>query len=177
MHYTSSYIYSLYELLVLQTIIKDIYCSMNNIALKKLLMNIPNKLCRNMNNEFVKSILIDLEIDISQQHYMILKLLERDKHLYISEFFDTLSITKPQMTPLLDKLIIMGYVNRTNDVDDKRRVYISITKEGEKTYKISNAINNQLDNRLTILSQRELQTLENGMIILQKLCFNCNDKN
>ncbi len=151
---------------------------MNNVELKKLLMNIPNKLCRNMNNEFVKSILLDLEINISQQHYMILKLLEGDKHLYISEFVDTLSITKPQMTSLLDKLIELGYVNRTNDHDDRRRVYISITKEGKSiTSKINDAINNQLDNRLIILSETELETLENGLIILQKLCLNCNEKN
>lgn len=150
---------------------------MNNKALKKLLMNIPNKLCRNMNNEFVKSILLELEINISQQHYMILKLLEGDKHLYISEFVDTLSITKPQMTSLLDKLIELGYVNRTNDQDDRRRVYISITKEGKSiTSKINDAINNLLDNRLIILSETELETLENGLIILQKLCLNCNDK-
>ena len=150
---------------------------MNNIVLKKLLMNIPNKLCRNMNNEFVKSILLVLEINISQQHYMILKLLEGDKHLYISEFVDTLSITKPQMTSLLDKLIELGYVNRTNDQDDRRRVYISITKEGKSiTSKINDAINNLLDNRLIILSETELETLENGLIILQKLCLNCNDK-
>ena len=151
---------------------------MNNIELKKLLMNIPNKLCRNMNNEFVKSILQDLGLNISQQHYMVLKLLEGDKHLYISEFVDTLSITKPQMTALIDQLIRMNYVNRTNDVDDRRRVYISITKQGKNIMsKINKAINNQLDNRLIKLSKTELETLENGLIILQKLCLNCNDNN
>lgn len=130
-----------------------------------------------MNNEFVKSILLELEINISQQHYMILKLLEGDKHLYISEFVDKLSITKPQMTSLLDKLIELDYVNRTNDQKDRRRVYISITKEGKRiTSKINEAINNLLNNRLILLSETEIETLENGLIILQKLCLNCNNK-
>ena len=151
---------------------------MNNIELKELLMNIPIKLCRNMNNEFVKSILLDLEVDFSLQHYRILKLLEGNKHLYVTEFVDVLSITKPQMTSLIDKLIKMGYVNRTNDLDDRRKIYISLTKEGENiTSKIKNAIDNQIDKHLIKLSQTELEALKNGLLILQKLCSNCNNKN
>ena len=151
---------------------------MNNTELKKLLMSIPIKLCRNMNNEFVKSILQDLKINFSLQHYMILKLLEGNKQLYVTEFVDILSITKPQMTSLIDKLIKMGYVNRTNDLDDRRKIYISITEEGKHiTSKINNAVNNQIDKHLIKLSQKELETLENGLLILQRLCSNCNNKN
>ena len=149
---------------------------MENIELKKLLMNIPNKLCRSMNNDFVKSVLQEVEINISQQHYMVLRLWEGEKQLYISEFVDRLSITKPQMTLLIDQLIKIGYVNRTNDQNDRRRVYISITEAGKKiTSKINGAINVQLDSQLIKLSQKELESLENGLIILQKLCLNCNN--
>lgn len=149
---------------------------MNNVELKKLLINIPTKLCRNMNNEFVKSILLDLAINFSQQHYMVLKLLEGNKHLYVTEIVDTLGITKPQMTSLIDKLIDMGYVNRTADPDDRRRIYISISETGRIiTAKINNSINNQLDNYLIKLSETELQDLEKGLIILQKLCPKCNN--
>ena len=149
---------------------------MNNTELKKLLMNIPTKMCRNMNNEFVKSILQDLQINFSQQHYMILKLLEGNKHLYVTEIVDILSITKPQMTALIDKLIKMGYVNRTNDLDDRRKIYISITESGKKiTSEINHSINNQLDNHLIKLSQSELKALEQGLRILQKLCPNCDN--
>ena len=151
---------------------------MNNTELKELLMNIPIKLCRNMNNEFVKSILQDLDINFSLQHYMILKLLEGNKHLYVTEFVDILSIAKPQMTSLIDKLIKMGYVNRTNDLDDRRKIYISLTKEGENiSSKINNAINNQIDKHLIKFSQKDLEALKNGLLILQKLCLNCNSRN
>ncbi len=148
---------------------------MNNIELKKLLMNIPIKLCRNMNNEFVKSIFQDLKIDFSLQHYMILKLLEGGKHLFVTEFVEVLCITKPQMTSLIDKLIKIGYVNRTNDINDRRKIYISITKEGEAiASKINNAINSKIDTHLVKLPQEELITLEKGLLVLQKLCLNCN---
>lgn len=147
---------------------------MNNPELKKLLMDIPTKLCRNMNNEFVKSILKDLEINFSQQHYTILKLLKENKQLYITEIVDILSITKPQMTSLIDKLIQMGYLNRTNDINDRRKIYISLTENGKAiTAKINTAIDKQMDSYLTQLTQNEIDVLENGLLILKKLCINC----
>lgn len=151
---------------------------MDNKMLKKLLVEIPVKLCRSMNNEFIKSILKDLKIDLSPQHYMILKLLEENKQLYVTEFVDKLSITKPQMTSLMDKLSEMGYVNRTNDIDDRRKIYISVTKEGERiTSKINFTIDSQIDDRLVKLTEKEIDTLKNGLLMLQKFCFNCNKEN
>ena len=151
---------------------------MNNTEIKNLLLDIPIKLCRNMNNEFIKSILKDLKIDFSLQHYMILKLLEGNKHLYVTEFADKLGITKSQMTALVDKLIKMGYVSRINDIDDRRKIYLSVTKSGrEITSEINHSINTQIDSQLIILTKEELEALKKGLLILQKLCFNCNNKN
>ena len=151
---------------------------MNNSEIKKLLLDIPIKLCRNMNNEFIKSILKDLKINFSLQHYMILKLLEENKHLYVTEFADRLGITKSQMTALVDKLIKMGYVNRINDISDRRKIYIAVTKNGEKITSIINkSVDNQINNHLIRLTQKESEALKNGLLILQKLCSNCNNKN
>lgn len=147
---------------------------MKNKDLKKLLIDIPTKLCRNLNNEFVKSIIKNLEVDFSHQHFAILKLLEGNKHLFITEFVDILSITKPQMTALIEKLIQMGYVIRTSDKNDRRKIYISSTEKGKLiTVKINEAVDNHIDTFISRLSQKELETLENGLIILQKLCPNC----
>ena len=151
---------------------------MDTTTLKKHLMEIPTKLCRNMDQHFIKSILKDLEINFSQQHYTILKLLEENKHLYVTEFVDILCITKSQMTALVDKLINMGYVNRTNDINDRRKIYISASKEGKKVVsRINSAVEKQIDNHLLKLDQEELEALENGLLILKKLCADCNIKN
>jgi len=150
---------------------------MDNEMIKKLLVEVPGKLCRNMNNKFIKSILKDLMIDFSPQHYMILHLLEENKKLYVTEFVDMLSITKPQMTSLIDKLSKMDYVTRTNDSDDRRKIYIALTNEGERvTQKINMVIDKQIDSRLVNLTQKEVVDLENGLLMLQKFCFDCNDK-
>lgn len=45
-----------------------------------------------MEHQFVKSILKDLGINFSQQHYTILKLLEDCEHLYLTEFVGILVI-------------------------------------------------------------------------------------
>lgn len=132
-------------------------------------------MCRSMNNKFIKSILKDLEINISHQHYTILKLLEENNKLYITEFVDILNITKPQMTSLLDKLISLGYIERTNDISDRRKIYISATKVGEvTTSKINKSIESEVNEHLINLTQKELETLKNGLLVLQKLCSNCN---
>jgi len=106
---------------------------------------------------------------------MILKQLEENKKLYVTEFVEKLSITKPQMTSLLDKLSAMGYITRTNDIDDRRKIYISATREGEATtIKINTAIDNHIDNRLVRLTPVEIDTLESGLLMLQKFCFDCS---
>ncbi|HSH52531.1 MAG TPA: MarR family transcriptional regulator, partial [Bacteroidales bacterium] len=137
--------------------------------------DIPTKLCRSMSNKFIKSILKELEINFSHQHYTILKLLEENKRLYITEFVDILSITKPQMTSLIDKLILLGYVERTNDINDRRKIYLSATKEGKMiTSKINKTIDNEVNKYLADLTQIELDALKNGLLVLQKLYLNCN---
>lgn len=151
---------------------------MNNADLKQLLMDIPIKVCRNMNNQFVKSILKDLDINFSQQHYTVLKLLKEGKSLYVREFVEVLGITKPQMTALTDKLVKMGYVTRTSDLYDRRKVYISATKTGVHiTSKIDRAIDNQVGDHLVKLSPQELDTLRGGLLVLEKLCLDCVSKN
>ena len=150
---------------------------MNNKDLKNLLIDIPTKICRNLNNEFVKSIIKNLKVDFSHQHFAILKLLEGKKQLFITEFVDALGITKPQMTALIEKLIQLDYAYRTTDNNDRRKIYISATEKGKLvTAKINNAVDNHIDTFLHGLSQKELETLEGGLIILQKLCPNCYNK-
>lgn len=103
-----------------------------------------------------------------------MKLLKENKQLYVTEIVDILSITKPQMTSLIDKLIQMGYLNRTNDINDRRKIYISLTEDGKAiTAKINTAIDKQMDSYLTQLTQNEIDVLENGLLILKKLCINC----
>ena len=144
---------------------------MDYTNIEKLIIDVPTKLCRNMNQRFVNSILKGITTEISQHHFVILKELDKKKHLYITELVDMLSITKSQMTASVDKLLSLGYVERKNDSKDRRKIYISLTKEGiEIVSKINMNIDLQLKNNLEKLSSEELKNLENGLKVLYKFC-------
>lgn len=60
------------------------------------------------------------------------------EHLYLSgktkmsRIARHLNITKPAVTGLIDRLIVQGLVERVNDIDDRRNVWIKITSKGRK---------------------------------------------
>lgn len=144
---------------------------MNYTNLEKLIIDIPTKLCRNMNQRFVNAILRDITTDFSQHHFVILKELDEKKRLYVTELVDMLSITKSQMTASVDKLLGLGYVERKNDIEDRRKIYLSLTKKGiEIVSKIKKNIDLQLKNNLKNLSPEELNNMENGLKVLYKFC-------
>lgn len=146
---------------------------MDNSKVKKLLINIPVILCRNMNRKLISSILRDMPNDLSQHHFAILKLLKEKETLNITEVVEALSITKPQMTTSADKLIKIGYITRENKYSDRRKLFLSLTEEGrEAVEQIDKRISVLADEILAELSVLELKQLEEGLILLEKLCIN-----
>ena len=151
---------------------------MDNSNVKNLLINIPVKLCRNMNQRLIYSILRDLPYDLSQHHFAILKLLNEIESVNITEVVEKLSITRPQMTASADKLVKFNYINRENKYSDRRKLYLSLTKEGREVVEIIDQRISILTNEiLAELSDSELKQLEQGLIVLEKLCINSKEKN
>ena len=139
--------------------------------IEKLLMDIPTRLCRNMNNTFVSVILKEFAKDLAQHHFMILKALQAKDKFYVTEIVKMLGITKSQMTSSIDKLIKFGYVKRDYDENDRRKIYISITEEGAETSnKIQQYMKKQFEISIGELSQQDLDYLENGLKVLFKFC-------
>ncbi|MEO4055186.1 MarR family transcriptional regulator [Solibacillus sp. CAU 1738] len=66
----------------------------------------------------------------SQSH--ILFLLERKGHLKMSEVAEALHLTPGAVTTASDKLIDNGYITRVRDEQDRRVVYLDMTKEGKE---------------------------------------------
>jgi len=115
-----------------------------------------------------------LPVNLSQHHLAILNLLDENKSLVISDFVETLSITKPQMTASADKLIELGYINRKNDDKDRRKIYLSITPKGTEIISdINHNIDAEIDKNLAELSEAELIKLGEGLKVLKKLCEIC----
>ena len=100
--------------------------------IEEMLMVIPTKMCRNMDQRFVNFILKDLSKDLAKHHFMVMKMLQEKEKFYVTEIVQMLGITKSQMTTSVDKLLNLGYVERCADTTDRRKIYVSITKEGNK---------------------------------------------
>ncbi len=136
-----------------------------------LLMDIPTVLCRNMKIKFVNTTLVNFEKNLSQHHFMILRLLKISKQVYITEVVEQLSITKSQMTATIDKLINLGYVKRQSDPKDRRKILIQLTKQGELlTDRIIVSLNEKILKNLEKLSDNERETLRKGIEIMFKFC-------
>ena len=112
--------------------------------IEEMLMIIPTKMCRNMDHRFVNIILKDISKELAKHHFMILKMLQEKDKFYVTEIVQMLGITKSQMTASVDKLLKLGYVKRFADTEDRRKIFVSITKEGnEITKKIHKRIKEQ----------------------------------
>ena len=65
------------------------------------------------------------------QYLAMLVLWERDG-LMVSELGQKLYLDSGTLTPLLKRLEASGYISRIRDVEDERRVYITLTSAGRK---------------------------------------------
>ncbi len=142
------------------------------------LMVIPMMMCRNMDKKFVSDILKDVSNDLAKHHFMILKMLKEDgdnKKIIVREIVEKLGITKSQMTASIDKLIKLGFVEREADLNDRRKIYISITKSGiEITETLSKKVKKHLRKSINLLNENELDELEKGLIALRNFCALAN---
>lgn len=99
--------------------------AINNIPenLLDLLVLIHNKLLNP--NEMVKGSIIP------PSHMKVIFYLSKKKTMSVSNVAKCLDISKPNMTPIIDKLINEGFVHRYTDPNDRRKINIELT---EKAY-------------------------------------------
>lgn len=144
---------------------------MNNNEVKKLLVEVPARICRNMNRNFINSILRQLPVELSHHNYAILMLLAENDSLIISDIVESLSITKPQMTASVDRLAELGYIGREVKKGDRRKVSLSITGMGRGIIsEINGVIDSRIDAILEELSPDDVAALERGLKVLQNVC-------
>ncbi len=86
--------------------------------------------------------------------------LKRYGILSMSDIGKCLSMPKPHITVIVDKLIEEGYVERLNDPKDRRIVNILITKKGLKDFEdIKQAVSENLKIKLSTLDKKEQDIL------------------
>ncbi len=108
--------------------------------------------------------------DLSPSHFQILFFLNDHGKVPISEVGKGLNISKPNMTPLIKKLINKELVEKVRDKQDKRYVNVGITDKGKrfisdhKKYIVKN-----LKKKLSKLSDNDLKKLSTSLNELKEI--------
>ena len=90
-------------------------------------------------------------------HIRVLMYLKHSGPVPISQVARDLDISKPNMTPIIDKLIIEDLVKRYNDPDDRRIIKIEVADKASELFEKHGAyIKDIISNKISFLSDEEL---------------------
>lgn len=88
----------------------------------------------------------------------------------ISEVANNLSISKPNMSPIIDKLVSEGFLERFPDPKDRRIIRVKSTDAACNFLREREvSIKDKLKKRLAPLSDDELEEMNNCLSIINKL--------
>ena len=89
--------------------------------------------------------------------------LKRFGTLSMSDIGKCLSMPKPHITVIVDKLIEEGYVERKSDPADRRIVNILLTDKGTTDFEtIKQTVSENLKSKLSLLNEEELKILSSA---------------
>ncbi|MBV2246706.1 MAG: MarR family transcriptional regulator [Lentimicrobium sp.] len=127
-----------------------------------------------MSLTIINGIITDFPDGFSKNHLIVIRLLDENGRMYITEIVDIVGITKPQMTATADKLIKMGLVTRENDNYDRRKIFLSLTPEGAQwVAKVNQNIDIIVDELLSDFTEKEIGELALGLKAFNKISTIC----
>lgn len=84
--------------------------------------------------------------------------------LTLNELCNKLNDDKGNLSRLIKELIDLGFLNKKKEVDDKRKTYIHITREGEEMInKVKDECSKNIDELLSIYTDAERKIFVNLM--------------
>ncbi|MGD9142881.1 MAG: MarR family transcriptional regulator [Dehalococcoidia bacterium] len=127
-----------------------------------LLFRLPRIMKGSLEREVFKPPLHSIDSRLSPHHMMIMKIVDEEGMLNISEIGDTAMISKAQMTQSIDKLTSLGMLERQADPTDRRKTWIVLTDKGREAVEfLDKAIKERMTGLLSALDDKELErTLE-----------------
>ena len=100
-------------------------------------------------------------VSIPPSHVKVIFYLSQKKSMSVSDVAKCLDISKPNMTPIIDKLISNGLVNRYTDPNDRRKINIELTEKAHNLLKNKKReIKNNLFNKISTLNDEDLYKLD-----------------
>ncbi|KEJ01191.1 MarR family transcriptional regulator [Clostridium botulinum A2B7 92] len=147
---------------------------MNNTQLNEisqdlydLLLNLQKKL---FNPDELKK-----KFSLPPSHIKVIVYLKHNGNCSISKIAKDLLISKPNMTPIIDKLICENMVARYTDPKDRRVIRVELTEEGALFIKDQEKlIKTLLTEKISDLSSEDLQYLSNHIIKIKNIILKIN---
>jgi DNA-binding MarR family transcriptional regulator len=93
------------------------------------LSSIPPLIFRAVRKRITRTTLTKADINITPNHFEIIRLLDEEGSMHPSEIGERLQIAKAQMTKLVDRLVVLGIVERKIDTTDRRTHNITLTSQ------------------------------------------------
>ena len=117
---------------------------------------------------FFRNIIKPEKMPVTQYH--ILSVLQERPNIRMGEISQIMSISRPNLTPLIDKLVALNYVERVSDTNDRRVTYISLTALGKKVFNSEKkTINDHIATVCSKMTEQELLSFGNALNTLTSL--------
>ncbi|WP_434302965.1 MarR family winged helix-turn-helix transcriptional regulator [Clostridium botulinum] len=147
---------------------------MNNTQLNKisedlydLLLNLQKKL---FNPDELKK-----KYPIPPSHVKVIVYLKHNGNCSISKIAKDLLISKPNMTPIIDKLICENMVTRYTDQKDRRVIRVELTEKGAIFIKdLEKLIKTLLTEKISNLPDDDLKYLSDHIIKMKNIILKIN---
>lgn len=100
-------------------------------------------------------------LSMPSSHFKVIFYLKKKGTSSVSDICNSLTISRPNMTPIIDKLISDGMVHRYNDTKDRRIVRVELTnKAHEFVREQEDRMKKILSNKISTLNANDLESLK-----------------
>lgn len=115
-------------------------------------------------SEFIKG------LPLAPSHVKVIFHLMNSESLSVSQIAQKLNISKPNMTPIIDKLIHDGYVNRFEDPNDRRVLRIKVTEKSKILFREQrHIVKSKLQEKISHLSSDDLDALNTSINVISDI--------
>jgi DNA-binding MarR family transcriptional regulator len=143
---------------------------MGKVALD--LLSVPPLIFRLIRRKLMTMALAEPDANLKLLHFEIMRVLKEEGTMHVAKIGEKLLIAKAQMTHLIDKLVEIGFVEREIGSADRRTMNISLTKKGRKfNDEQDSLIFNAMEENMSSLSEKELETLSDSLRNLRDILF------
>lgn len=103
-------------------------------------------------------------LDLTMGQLKTLMTLAFEGALTVGGLAETLKVGKPSASILVDRLVQLGYVSRTEDSEDRRRTLVALTAAGDElAARLREGANDQLVKWLAAMRADDLDAFTRGM--------------